>query len=92
MCGHQVERIQENEYELTEPLRCPEETGCGQFNGKGKESTRFKILLSIVLKLFNDGETSPLNNASWLLYTFALSMLILAESNWFCFLKSNDFW
>ena len=46
MCGHQVERIQENEYELTEPLRCPEETGCGQFNGRGKESTRFNLIMS----------------------------------------------
>ena len=46
MCGHLQERIQENEYELTEPLRCPEETGCGLFVGRGKETTRFILVMS----------------------------------------------
>ena len=46
MCGHLQERIQENEFELTEPLRCPEETGCGLFVGRGKETTRFILVMS----------------------------------------------
>jgi replicative DNA helicase Mcm len=45
-CGHQIETIQSNEYELKEPLKCPDETGCGESAGRSG-GTRFELALEI---------------------------------------------
>jgi len=45
-CGHTVEKIQDNERELKEPLRCPEETGCGELAGRSG-GTRFILVMNV---------------------------------------------
>ncbi len=45
-CGHTVEKIQDNERELKEPLRCPEETGCGEIAGRSG-GTRFILVMNV---------------------------------------------
>lgn len=45
-CGHTVEKIQDNERELQEPLKCPEETGCGEMSGRSG-GTRFALVMNI---------------------------------------------
>ncbi len=45
-CGHTVEKIQDNERELKEPLKCPEETGCGEMAGRNG-GTRFVLVMNI---------------------------------------------
>ena len=54
-CGHQIETIQSNEYELREPLKCPDETGCGESAGRSG-GTRFDLVM----------EVSRLVNNQWL--------------------------
>ena len=51
-CGHTVEKIQDNERELKEPLRCPEETGCGEIAGRSG-GARF-ILVMYVSRMVNN--------------------------------------
>ena len=45
-CGHTVEKLQDNERELKEPLRCPEETGCGELAGRSG-GTRFILVMNV---------------------------------------------
>lgn len=45
-CGHTIEKIQDNERELQEPLKCPEETGCGEMSGRSG-GTRFALVMNI---------------------------------------------
>ncbi len=45
-CGHNIETIQSNEYELREPLKCPEETGCGESAGRSG-GTRFDLVMEV---------------------------------------------
>ena len=45
-CGHTIEMIQENERELKEPLKCPDETGCGESAGRSG-GTRFNLVMNI---------------------------------------------
>ena len=45
-CGHTIEKIQDNERELKEPLKCPEETGCGEMAGRSG-GTRFVLVMNI---------------------------------------------
>ena len=54
-CGHNIEVNQSNEYELKEPLKCPDETGCGESAGRSG-GTRFDLVL----------EVSRLVNNQWL--------------------------
>tara|TARA_B100001175_G_scaffold317799_1_gene336550 strand:+ start:2478 stop:4637 length:2160 start_codon:yes stop_codon:yes gene_type:complete len=46
-CGCTQEVDQGNESELMEPLRCPTDTGCGATTGRGKDSTRFNLVVNI---------------------------------------------
>ena len=45
-CGHTIEMIQENERELKEPLKCPDETGCGESAGRSG-GTRFNLVMNV---------------------------------------------
>ena len=45
-CGHSIEMIQDNERELKEPLKCPDETGCGESAGRSG-GTRFALVMNV---------------------------------------------
>ena len=46
-CGNSIEIHQQNERELTEPLRCPTDSGCGGSRNSKENPTRFNLVLNI---------------------------------------------
>ena len=46
-CGNSIEVHQQNERELTEPLRCPTDSGCGGSKNSKENPTRFNLVLNV---------------------------------------------